>query len=158
MVKDFEPAYWFWGYDDVVEDEGAEIDDFEFAGDEPNKPVMTLHRWSNHAQVDENCITSKNMGVDYSLRPHTFSLEWDEFRHIYRIDDNIIRIDYRYFDLSPKGLDNCEDVVPQIYTINPYFANRPMSVIMNLGISLLEGQFGGPPDMYKYNFSICIRY
>ncbi len=65
MVKDL-AAYWFWGYDDVVEDEGAvEIDDFEFAGDEPNKPVMTLHRWSNHAQVDENCITSKNMGVDY---------------------------------------------------------------------------------------------
>ena len=142
--KGFWPAFWLYGFDNV-EGVGPEIDIFEFAGNEPQKHTITLHKWwSNNGH--SMCPTTKDYGIDFSSGFHTFSAEWDEFKIVYRVDGDIKRIDYKYFDMTPVGLYDCQHHTPGFYKRNPLYPTKPASVILNLAISCEGCPFGGPPN------------
>jgi beta-glucanase (GH16 family) len=144
--KGFWPAFWLYGVDDI-EGTGPEIDIFEFGGDKPKDHAMNL--WVYKPDGNRSaCQTSRDYGVDFSADFHTFSLEWDEFKMVYKVDGDIKRIDYEALDMKSVGLIDCQHHTDGYYTINPFYPNpnKPSSVILNLAVSCKGCAFGGPPN------------
>ncbi|PIQ34204.1 MAG: hypothetical protein COW63_04175 [Bacteroidetes bacterium CG18_big_fil_WC_8_21_14_2_50_41_14] len=126
----FVPA--FWGFGDC----GDEIDIFEFAHAATEEPLITIHKYGECGNSDthEQCATSEDYNTDFSLDYHKYSVEWDDIKVIFRIDDDIKRIDYKYLAINGQQgwLTNCNNVTPGFYSINPFFPNDPLSIIFGL--------------------------
>ncbi len=137
------PAFWFWG--EAVGDKTIEIDVFEFNGDMPYKHNMNIIGWNLSSDERTECHIHDWYSVLWHLAPHTFSLEWDEFKLVFRVDNEIVRIDYTWFDMVPHGLYNCESHAPGFYAgPNPYRPPAPSDIRLGMGIS--GGEFGPPPN------------
>lgn len=132
----FWPAFWLFG-------NNQEIDIFEFKGEDTKICHQNIHRW--HGEESDQCPSSDKADDSYSNEFHTFSLEWDEFKLIYRIDGRISRILYHYWTLLGQPIDECYLFHPHtIYRKTNLFPSKPMSVILNLAIS--SGTYGNPPN------------
>ena len=126
----FWPAFWFYGNE-------GEIDVFEFMGDYPHRPYMTIHKWPNNGQHIQ-CSSHQTFDEDFSEDFHVFSLEWDEFKLIYRIDNEIVRIDYRYIYNNFNNLAylyDCSQLVSGFYSRNPYFPENAQTLRLSFAIS-----------------------
>ena len=126
----FWPAFWFYGNE-------GEIDVFEYMGDYPHTPYMTIHKWPNNGQHTQ-CSSHQTFNEDFSEDYHVFSLEWDEFKLIYRIDNEIVRIDYRYIYNNFNNLAylyDCSQLVSGFYSRNPYFPENSQTLRLNFAIS-----------------------
>ena len=130
----FWPAFWFYGNE-------GEIDVFEFNGSYPNRPYMTIHNWLQNGN-HEQCSTSQSSNTNFSSDYHTFSLEWDEFKLLYRIDGNIVNVFYRYLNSLGVGMPYCESFPTGLYLKSPFLPQNAQSLRLNLAISPEGGGVG----------------
>lgn len=130
------PAFWLFG-------NGYELDIFEFQGQNPFTCYFDVHNWmnENHFQCSGRYDNQDAYSDDY----HIYSVEWDEFYLIYRIDGEIKRKLSRYTDMQGRLIDNCNDLQHSHRVWDRlFFPRKPMSIILNLAIS--SGDFGNPPN------------
>lgn len=131
------PAFWFYGSE-------GEIDVYEFNCQNTHKHHMTIHNWPHNAS-HEQCHTTWISSCGFDDEFHTFSLEWDDFKLIYRVDGIVKRVDYKF--LIPNGqagLVDCEHFSSGLYLRNPFFPKGPQSIRINVAIS--SGGFGPAPN------------
>jgi beta-glucanase (GH16 family) len=132
----FVPAFWLFGNSGC----GDEVDVFEFAHAETDEPIITIHKYGDCGvpETHEHCSTTLSSTTDFANPKvkHKFSVEWDELKIIFRYDDVIKRIDYRYQALNGQNswLTNCYDVTPGYYIVNPYFPEDIMHIIFGIQI------------------------
>lgn len=131
----FWPAFWFFGNE-------GEIDVFEFNGSYPNRPYMTIHNWLPN-EHHEQCSTSQSFNTNFSSDYHTFSLEWDEFKLLYRIDGDIVHVFYRYLNTLGVGMPYCESILTGYYFGSPFLPQNAQSMRLSLAISPEGGGVGG---------------
>jgi hypothetical protein len=135
----FVPAFWMFG------DCGDEIDIFEFAHAETEKPLITIHKYAEcgDESTHEKCGIQRNYHTDFSLKHHVYSVEWDEFKVIFKIDDDIKRIDYKYKAINGQEgwITDCNNITPGNYLVNPYFPNDRMPIIFGIQISNIGQAF-----------------
>lgn len=125
--RGFWPAFWFFGSHN-------EIDVFEFRGDQPRRPQLNTHYWcSQKTRIDSSSIPRRR--IDYSKDFHTYSLEWDKCKMVFRIDDEIVRIDYKYKNAQGVYIDSIEQLTPGQYWQNPLFPEEEVTLILNLALS-----------------------
>jgi hypothetical protein len=101
------PAFWMYAFC------AQELDVFEFINkSEESDPetdsgnmIMTYHRQFDctdtslgHCQSGLTRNTGKNLSEEF----HTYSLEWDEYKLVWKLDDEIMREVYRFWVLSPS--------------------------------------------------------
>ncbi len=127
------PSYWFWG---LTNSNGyiTEIDAVESDGSNPNSHKPEIHSWIDGTQNKSSCPTEHEFSDDWYEEPHIFSIEWDEFRIVHRVDGVAIRIDYTYIDMYPHGLDYCINHVPGFYEVNPYRPLAPTDIRLTMGL------------------------
>lgn len=135
------PAFWLFG-------NGGEIDIFEFNSLYPDKHYMTIHTWPYDGNgVHEYCATNWNSNSLFSDDFHTFSLEWDEYKLIFRVDGIVKRIDYKYSNILGHGLYDCFHQTSGIYIENPMYPEHAQFLIINLAIANdNNGTFGPAPN------------
>lgn len=150
----FWPAFWFYG-------NGGEIDVFEFNGENPNKPYMTIHNWLQGGTIHEWCTTHQSSTIDFSSDYHTFSLEWDEFKLLYRIDGDIVHVFYRYLNTLGVGMPSCESFTTGLYLESPFLPQNAQSMRLSFAISPDGGGVGGahaPNNQTVFPSSFDIDY
>lgn len=135
----FVPAFWLFG------DCANEIDIFEFAHADTDHLLQTIH--NEVVCGDDNthkmCATSDDLW-DFSTGFNKFTLEWDEFKIVFSINDNVVtRIDYRYLAVNNQSgwITDCINPTPGFYLVNPYFPENPLSVIFGVQIDAPGGAF-----------------
>jgi beta-glucanase (GH16 family) len=122
----FWPAFWLWGVGPAGD--YNELDVFEFLNNDNQNIRMTIHYPAPHDQAGFSYA-----GIDYSLGYHTFSVEWDKFVIIWRIDGNIVNTYYQYF----KRRHNvpCDSIQPnKKYRMKKYFPKDGMWVAISTQI------------------------
>lgn len=134
------PAFWLFGNE-------GEIDVFEFNCSEPNKHHITIHSWPTEGNHDY-CATSWSNNTSFSDDYHVYSLEWNEFKLVFRVDGVIKRIDYRYKDLNNHYVEDYYHFQEYcIYWENPFFPTHAQSLYINLAIpSDNNGTYGPAPN------------
>ena len=150
----FWPAFWLYG-------NGGEIDIFEFNGKKPKTHYMTIHIWPiGDENTHELCPSSWTNTSSFSADYHTFSLEWDEYKLIYRVDGTIKRIDYKYMNILTQGLFECTNQTAGIYLKNPLFPENAQNLIINLAIANDNiGTYGpGPNAQTPFPSSLDVDY
>lgn len=147
--KGFWPAFWLFG-------NGYEIDIFEFKGQDPFTCNFNVINWGNGGHFD--CGDDYENDEAYSDDYHVYSVEWDEFYLIYRIDGEIKRKLSRYKDRQNRIIDNCNNMQHTNYVLDRLvFPRHPMSIILNLAIS--SGNYGNPPNSHTiFPSSLDIDY
>lgn len=122
------PAMWLFG-------NSMETDVFEFCGHNPNKQEITIHNWINDT-TDLYCNISVTEPYSFADDFHVFSLEWDEFKMIYRVDNEIQTIFYHY----GNGITDCESY-NNTNSINDFivFSTLPQKLIFNLAVDSTTG-------------------
>lgn len=145
----FWPAFWLYG-------NGEEIDIFEFSSNEQKRHLTTIHKWyddGNHEFCPEDWKSNTSFANDF----HKFSLEWDEFVLIFRVDGVIKRIIYNYYNILGQSIGNYQSATDGLHTRFALFPNNPQSIILNLAI---PGQTFGPPPSLQTVFpsSLDIDY
>lgn len=129
--RGFWPAFWFFGSHN-------EIDVFEFRGDQPRRPQLNIHYWcTQKTRIDSSSTPRKR--IDYSKDFHTYSLEWDDCKIVFRIDDDIVRTDYKYKTENGELVTNKQQLATGNYWQNPLFPDEEVSLILNLAISQERG-------------------
>lgn len=137
----FWPAFWLFG-------NGEEIDIFEFASNKQDESLTTLHKWHNdggHEYCPESWKSNTSFANDY----HTFSLEWDEYRLIFRVDENITRCIYYVNSYNINGQivhHYCDNISSGFYFLNDLYPENPQSIILNLAIPSNNSSFGPSPN------------
>jgi beta-glucanase (GH16 family) len=151
------PAFWMYGFC------AQELDVFEFVnGSETSDPdvdsgnmIMTYHRQYDCKDTGNGSCNNgftKNTGKDLSLDFHIYSLEWNEHKIIWRLDNEIVREVYKYWVLSPSYPDgsingyaypikDCNEMNPNFkYTEFTAFPldDNPMHVIVGSSVRLKE--------------------
>jgi len=136
----FIPAFWLFGGG-----HGTEIDDFEIGCQNPDYPHMGCGVWDNGKNTGYG---ANYRGVDYSKDFHVFSLEWEPFYLIFRIDEiEVFRIT-RLLTLSGDAVTWC-CVDRGVYTEQPCFPkgeNNTPNIIANLGVGNSKTAGTGAPD------------
>lgn len=132
----FWPAFWMFG-------KGYEIDIFEFACEDPYTCLFNVHNWENDGHFACTGRYTDNSN-DFSDDYHTYSIEWDEFHLIYRIDGVERRRISRYSNSLGITIDDCRNI-PEYNNIwdKQVFPRNPMPIILNLAVS--SGECGAPP-------------
>jgi len=122
----FWPAFWVWTPD-------YEIDIFEFGGQSPDEPHLSIHN-----SVNGTLYSLGFPGIDYSQNFHTYAVEYDPFFIRYYIDDVLIHTMYRYSTSSGNDVIDYCNVQPGIYLENPQYPSSPtppVRVIANVAIA-----------------------
>lgn len=91
--KGFFPAYWTYS------DPWKEIDVFEFWNEDDEEDYSSIIHTNCHIVGDGYhyaCGKTHDFGVDYSEEFHEFGLNYAEDRIEWYVDEQLIRIDYRY--------------------------------------------------------------
>jgi hypothetical protein len=119
-------AFWFFSGDDY-----EEIDVFEMAR------ANTSIQKSNIIIEDDagnrlHCRREEDHDVDFSADWHVFSLEWDEFKYVFRVDGAAHRIDYKWESVNGQSgwMPNCESVTPGTYIVSPFIFASPKTIIL----------------------------
>lgn len=142
--RGFWPAFWLFG-------NGYEVDIFEFDGADPHKCHFDAHKW-----YDTCSIRCSDDAYDESFFDtyHIYSLEWDEFKLVYRIDGVVKRTLNRYNDYLGRVIDNCHNLIFSHRAFDlVLFPRKPMSIILNLAISS-----NGPNSETVFPSSVDIDY
>ena len=132
----FWPAFWLYG-------NGEEIDIFEFSSNEQNRHLTTIHKWyddGGHEFCPENWESNTSFANDF----HIFSLEWDEFVLIFRVDGVVKRIIFNYYNILGQSFGNYQSITDGPYTRFALFPSNPQSMILNLAIPGANSNFGDP--------------
>jgi hypothetical protein len=132
----------------------TEIDIFEYM-----KMLTELYRATifYKKNADDNkivCRSEIDDNVDYSQAFHVYSLEWDEFKMIFRIDGIVKRTDYHWTTTpligNPNPMENCEDLENDLNMESPYFDLLPMPLILSNGIPGSNVSLDDGFDIYYY--------
>jgi hypothetical protein len=149
------PAFWMYGFC------AQELDVFEFINlsedSDPNyesgNMIMTYHRQYDCKDTSKGACNNgftRYAGKDLSLDFHTYSLEWDEYKIVWKLDDEVMREVYRLWVLSsplPEGsliasaypIKSCLDLNPSTkycqFTAFPIDENQ-MHVIVGGSVAL----------------------
>lgn len=131
------PAFWLYG------ECGQEIDVFEFLDESTNPSIASKKVKFNYfrdivcGNGTSNCDYDYTASTNMSSNMHTYSVEWDEHKLIWRVDGVTIRERYRFYEPTygnPKTLcgntDNEVWVQDLIYPKN----DIPMKIIANLAV------------------------
>lgn len=154
--KGLKPAFWMYGGDV----RWNEIDIFEFwneylAGIYIPGLLSKVIKMTAHYDYDNDgqtnmCHTSYT-GEDFSNDFHVFALEWEPNRIAWYVDGNLLREDYRYYDVQGRPV-NCNIFALTEYIKNRIFPINPMNIIFNLAIQNGDDQPDSPAifpaDMY----------
>ncbi|MES2396673.1 MAG: family 16 glycosylhydrolase [Bacteroidota bacterium] len=150
------PAFWLYGSC------GQEIDAFEFvngsqtsnASEDGQNMITTYHK--NSTCTDGTTIrhsgTTYDSGVDLSSGFHTYSVEWDATKIIWRLDGNSVRQVYRYWQWSGSSNWPLTSASQITATAPPFFEFIPfpsedieMNVIINTAVLYDRG---APPTPF----------
>jgi beta-glucanase (GH16 family) len=137
----FDPAFWLFGGG-----HGTEIDDFEIGGQRPNYPHMNCLLWGNGKVLSS--FGANYTGVDYSQDFHVFSVEWEPFYIIFRIDGNQVFEITRFYTISGDAVTWC-CVDAGVYNVQPAFPqgeNNTPNIIANLGVGNSKTAGTGAPN------------
>ena len=158
------PAFWLYG------DCAQEIDVFEFINSSINSDanidsknmIMTYHKENNCANATLGKCESpftyknpKNLSDDF----HIYSVEWDESKILWKLDEKIVREVYRYWEISkplplgpaigfanPIKSSDSKKILNANTSFNlfPEEGNK-MSVILSTGVAFDRGLY--PKEM-----------
>ncbi|MBO2526277.1 MAG: hypothetical protein CW341_11395 [Bacteroidetes bacterium] len=134
----FWPAFWLFG-------NTGEIDIFEFSTEKPKKLHTDVHLWPLTG-AHEHCPSQKKFNSSFADDFHVFSMEWDEFKLVFRVDGSVVRIIYKHVNEVGDGLYDCENFSGGIYMRNPLFPDNAQSVILNLAIPCSTCAFSPSPN------------
>jgi len=129
----FWSAFWTFGWN-------TEIDVFEFGGQNPNEPHMSVHDWSNKGHEFTSASFS---GHDYSQNFHVYAAEYDPFFIKFYINGQLIHTVSRYYNLAGEEVDYC-NVSPGTYIEQSFYPNdnEPKQVIANVAVATNDAPFG----------------
>ncbi len=139
-IKKLWPAFWLFGECE------QELDVFEFMSENDNAFFsnrnidLTYHRRINcQTESKEQCgITLKYTNgwfTDMSEDFHTYSIEWDEHKLIWRIDNEEIWSVFKYHTQGGQELLLCGNIAQAYYVKDRIFPlDQPMNVIANLAV------------------------
>lgn len=136
--RGFWPAFWLFG-------EGGEIDIFEFNTAKPKKHYITVHSWPENGQ-HQQIATVWRSPVSFSEEFHTFSLEWDKWKMVFRVDGIVRRVDFRYITLDGKAVEDASQFDPDNILENPVFPTGKQCVKLNLAIPDENSSFQPMPN------------
>lgn len=134
----FWPGFWMFGG-------GGEIDVFEFNSSKPKKHYITVHDWPDnapHRQFASSWRSRESFADDF----HTFSVEWDKWKLVFRVDGIARRADFRYITPDGKVVENASQYDPATAIENPLFPTGEQCVKLNLSIPADNSTFMAPPD------------
>ena len=151
------PAFWLFG------ECSQEIDVFEFFGSDKKKKlrkagnilVMTYHRKKNPRDECKCMFTDKYISkVPLSNKFHTYAVEWDEYKLVWKIDGIILFSLYKYKVKNKKGkvffVENCTDLAKGVsLSENLYFPYLPMNIILDNAINKDYGKF---PSVFEVDY------
>jgi beta-glucanase (GH16 family) len=146
------PAFWLYGFC------AQEIDIFEFtnssktsdAAIDGGNVIMTYHKaydcYSDRGQCGFGF--TKHIENDLSNDFHLYSVEWDDYKIIWRLDGEISREVYRLWIVSPPApagplygyaypIKSCREMNPStMYSVFPLFPtnDHPMHIILNSAV------------------------
>jgi len=132
------PAFWIFGWN-------TEIDVFEFICKGPEKIEFSVHNWLSKDCDNDNpskgapCYSNRSkivdFDIDFSESFHTFTLEYEPHLIKFYIDDVMVRVVSKYYDLKKKPVFH-SPVKPGVYYIDPAFPipGEPVQVIANQAI------------------------
>jgi beta-glucanase (GH16 family) len=121
------PAFWLLGADlaNVGWPACGEIDIMEYRGQEPTRIRGSLHGPGYSGGANHGRDT--DVGVDLSADFHTYAVEWDPGRVIFKVDEEV------YFTATPSDLPAGTDWV----------YDHPFFIILNVAVG---GHYVGNPD------------
>lgn len=140
--KSFWPAFWFYGCP-------VEIDVFEFDGNKTNILKTNVIDWLEcDTTLNESCKMNNIKITDFSEDYHKYSLEWDQYKLIFRVDDVIYRKSYKYYSTqSGYGVESNNNLPQVVYQKDRVFPDNPAYLILNFAIGDSTAGYGdGPPD------------
>lgn len=132
------PAFWIFGWN-------TEIDVFEFTCRGPEKIEFSVHNWLSNACDNKNpskdapCYSNRSkfvdFGIDFSEAFHTFSIEYEPHLIKFYIDDVMVRVVPKYYDLRKNPI-HFYPLPPGTYYVDPAFPipGEPVQVIANQAI------------------------
>lgn len=133
------PAFWLSG------DCADEIDVFEFmqvnnTNIHDRKASFSVHTKLNCAAQFQNFDTYTPNGnlTNMTLAFHTYSVDWDDFVIVFKVDNQVRRTFYHYYSVSGQNqnhytaLTNCSEVnATSNYVYDPQFVDAMMWIIVN---------------------------
>ncbi len=154
------PAFWIAGGC------AQEIDGFEFingsqtsdANTDSGNMIMTYHRKNNCSVVaDGQCDVGlgRNVGKNLSDDFHIYTIEWDDIKIIWRVDGEIMREAYRFWNISPPfpigplygnatPIKSCSELNESSqYTEFNTFPTKavPMNFVLNTAVDFDRGNY-----------------
>lgn len=169
QIKGMFPAFWLYGFC------AQEIDIFEFtnASKESNPTedaghlIMTYHRQNNCADTSKGSCSSgftRNYKTDLSEDFHLYSVEWNEYKIVWKLDGKIAREVYRFWNVSPPGeslfgfaspIKNCSELQSAVkyseFLPFPSLTNR-MHIILNTAVLERGDEPGNLPQEFLIDY------
>lgn len=151
-IKGVWPAFWLFGQNPCYE----EIDVFEFMDDKNSILDMTIHGQPGCKGGVERCNFEIH-GKNYAKKFHTYSVEWDEMKILFRVDGKIRKVYYHYYTLKGKPVKSVSDLrpLPVSYMKSQLYPYHPMHVIANLAIKNSSGSF---PSVFEIDYVRVYEY
>lgn len=155
----FWPSFWMQWADTIGY--YNEIDVFEFWGrgdiNTPAEVVSTpkLTMWHDDIAYlgRQECACEQVFEIDFSADFHTFSVEWDYYKLIWRIDDVIIREMPHFFYLLEGSAYTCNTLPTNSYVQGmKAYPNDPMRVMFTVG--LMNGTVPDANTVFPDTFEI----
>lgn len=147
----FWPGFWMFG-------DGGEIDIFEINSAKPKKHYITVHSWPDnglHKQYATFWRSSESFSDDF----HVFSLEWDDWKLVFRVDGITRRVDYRYRTPDGKMVEDITQYDPATAIENPIFPTGAQCIKLNLAIPAENSTFMRmPTDKTPFPSSMDVDY
>lgn len=143
--KSFWSAFWLYEC-------SSEIDIFETNGTETNKIKTNVIDWicgsDPYVKAGQCQMDDISLFTDYSDTLHKYSLEWNQYKLVFRIDGNIYRSSYRYYPSSGDfNIENNNNLSYIQYWRDKVFPDTPLRLILNFAIGGPTAGYGnGPPD------------
>lgn len=123
--KGFWPAFWMFG--NGPGGINNEIDVFEFWDNSTHDHNMTVH-YNN-----QRCLTDY-LGPDYSLKFHTYTVVWDNYKIEWYVDGHLKRRSTKFYTLLGQNVD-CNGIQAFLsYIKDNVFPKDPMNIIANLAL------------------------
>ncbi len=103
-------------------------------GDIEINPTPSMNSSFNPYYDEEYSITDKfsHLSTDF----HVYTLEWDPYKIVWKLDGEVIRTYYHYMELYGNGnqITSCDIPTIAISYMKPLFANYPMELYFNTAI------------------------
>jgi len=137
-VDGISSAFWLYGYC------GDEIDLFEFNSRDSNSSSirdsrdirMAVHR-HHHCKRPDYCHRRGRYvhETDLSKDFHTYSVEWDEYKRKFMVDDRVIWTFYTYRNALGQEIQDCGDIATGIYFEDPTKITTKLEIIAQAGVN-----------------------